>query len=650
MIKLKELLKMVSYQENLDREGFILKETKDDQPGIGKGSQVQAGINNEQKTGEGKQTTGADAQQGNAQAGQQLEKVEQKSGKPGQKTGKSDQQAGKAEQQHGQDREQEGADKGDGETSGWNKKLRSRRTFRKPIPSSGNNAHKAGGDGQVSPLLKENRDVITRLYGLPQNKDIVVRDFTINTVPPVRSFAVFIDGLTDSILQNLLLQAVMAFAGGTSPSGGEKIADLVKDSLLPSNQIEATSSLRKLLDGVNYGETAFFFEGCGKALLVETRGWERRSVDRPESEQTIHGPQEAFTENLRVNTALLRKMMKTEQLSTEMLTVGSRIKTYIAVMYLRDLANPALVDEVKRRIKGVKVDYLQDSGILAQFIEDNPYNLNPTFLSTERPDRVASRIIEGKVAILVDGSPFALVVPSTMYEQLHTGEETYIRWQFGTYIRYLRAFAFLISFLLPGLYLSLVLFHHEMLPTELLLAIAGNRERVPFPSIVEVLMMEFALEFIREAGLRVPGVMGTTIGIVGALILGQAAVEANIVSPILVILVAITGLASFAIPYYSLAFTTRIYRFVYIALGATLGFFGISIGLFIQVLLTANLKSFGVPYLVPTAPRTAAGADVVTRLPVFFHESRPDYLNPQDITREPKVSRTWLKKDGGDLN
>jgi len=620
MFNLKQLLQIISYQENLDTEGFILKETKDDQQKAGKKDQGQAAADSKQRSGAGQQQAGADAQKDDG-------KVEQQAGKDGQNQVSGGEDEGAADQ---------------------NKRSRSRRSFRKPVPSSGTSAHRAAEDGEVSASLEENRESIRQLYGLPGNKDVIIRDFTINTVPPVRCFAVFIDGLTDKVVQDLLFQALMAFAGQAAPASGEKLVDLVKDRLLPGNQVSVTASFREFLDGVNYGGTALFLEGCGKVLLVETKGWEHRTVDRPQSEQTINGPQEAFTETLRTNTSLIRKLLKSEQLTTELLTVGCRVRTYVAVMYLRDLANPDLVAEVKRRIEGVKVDYLADSGVLEQFIEDHPYSLNPTTLATERPDRVASKIMEGKVAILVDGSPFVLVVPSTMYEQLHTGEEIYRRWQFGTYVRYLRALSFLASFLLPGLYLSLVLFHHEMLPTELLLAIAGNRERVPFPSIMEVLMMEFALEFIREAGLRVPGVMGTTIGIVGALILGQAAVQANIVSPILVILVSVTGLASFAIPYYSLAFTTRIYRFIYIALGATLGFFGISTGLFIQVLLTSNLKSFGVPYLVPTGPRTSAGADVVTRLPVFFHESRPDYVNPQDATRAPKVSRTWLKRDRGE--
>lgn len=572
---LKNLLEMISYRENLDREGFVLKETKDDH----KNNQGQAAPSPKE--------------------------------------------------------EQQG----------------SRRHFRRPIrPSDRVKKEGARNDEALSASLKENRRAVTDFYGLPENKDIVIRDFTIGTKQAIDCFAVFVDGMVDKAVQDLLFQTLMRFAQEPAPTHRGKLAEMVKESLLPGNQVTVYSQFSDILSAVNYGDTAIFLEGCSDAVLVETKGWEHRGVERPIAEQTVRGPQEAFTETLRANTALLRKIIKSEALTTEFFTVGTRSKTFVAIMYLRDLANPDLTAEVKRRIKSIKVDYLGDSGILEEFIEDHPYNLNPTTLATERPDRVASKIAEGKVAILVDGTPFILVVPTTMYEQLHTGEEMYLRWQYGTFLRYLRAAAFLISFLLPGLYLSIVLFHHEMIPTELLLAIAGNREKVPFPSIMEVLLMEFSFELIREAGLRIPGIMGSTIGIVGALILGQAAVQANIVSPILVILVAVTGLASFAVPYYSLAFSLRIYRFVYIIVGATMGFFGISIAMFAQVMLTANLKSFGVPYLAPGGPKTTDSADVVFRLPIFFHERRPDYVNPQDMNREPNVSRKWIKDDGGKKN
>ncbi|MDD4238375.1 MAG: spore germination protein [Desulfotomaculaceae bacterium] len=577
MINTKKFLEFISYKENSDREGFILKETADD--------------NNEQPQGENQPT--------------QSEKP------PARKALKKTSRAGGLQPEEDQ---------------------------------------VEGDPDAIRASLNQNKNIISNLYGLPENKDLVIREFVIGTDPEINCFAVFIDGLTDKAIQDLLFQALMLFAERPLPKEKGGLVYLVREHLLPGNQVAVKNLFSDVLTAVNMGDTAIFLEGSTKALLIETKGWEHRGVERPQSEQIVRGPQEAFNETLRANTALIRKIIRDERLTTEMLTMGDRTRTIVAIMYLRDLANPDLVAEVKRRLDSIKTDYIADSGILSQFIEDNPYNLNPTILTTERPDRVASQLVEGRVAIIVDGSPFVLVVPTTLYEQLHTGEESYIRWQYGSYLRYLRALAFLVSFLAPGAYLAIVLFHHEMIPTELLLAIAGNREKVPFPSLIEVLLMEISFELIREAGIRLPGVIGGTIGIVGALILGQAAVQANIVSPILIILVAITGLASFAIPDYSLSFALRIYRFIYIALGVTMGFFGIAIGIFAQMVLTANLKSFGVPYLSPVGPRTVGGVDVVYRMPVFFHEKRPDYINPQDITRQPRVSRGWIKDKGGGTN
>ena len=573
----KNFLDFISYQENPDREGFILKETTDD-----------------------------------------------KTNQP------------KGENQEAQD-----------------ENPTTRKALKKTSRSGGRQPEEKQMDGEPDAIrasLEQNKKIISKLYGLPKNKDLVIREFVIGTEPEISCFAVFIDGLTDKAVQDLLFQALMLFAKRPLTKEKKNLAPLVREHLLPGNQVALKNLFSDVLSSVNMGDTAVFLDGSTEALLIETKGFEHRGVDRPQSEQTVRGPQEGFTETLRVNTALIRKIIRNEQLTTEMSTLGDRTKTMVAIMYLRDLANPDLVAEVKRRLESIKIDYIAESGILSELIEDHPYNLNPTILTTERPDRVASKIIEGRVAIIVDGSPFVLVVPTTLYEQLQTGEETYIRWQYGTYLRYLRALAFLVSFLAPGVYLSIVLFHHEMIPTELLLAIAGNREKVPFPSLVEVLLMEISFELIREAGIRLPGVIGGTIGIVGALILGQAAVQANIVSPILVILVAITGLASFTIPDYALSFSLRIYRFAYIALGVTMGFFGIAIGIFSHMILTANLKSFGVPYLSPVGPRTVGGVDVVYRMPVFFHDKRPDYVNPQDITSQPQVSRGWIKDNGGGKN
>lgn len=586
---LKDLLKLISYQENTGREGFILRENSFDR----------------------KKAAGMGGGQG---ASLEAEGGGQDSATPGEPR------------------------------QGVSRRMRSP----KKIKSAGEKEYRPPMDeqGGIMASLDENRDIIENIYGIPQNKDLVLREFTIGSDPPLRSFIIFIDGMVNRTTLNTLLQDLMLFSGPLEAGEGAAASSVMR-SLLPGSQIKLLDSFEKVVEAVNSGDTAFFFHGSTSALTVETKGWEHRGVDRPDIEQTITGPQESFVENLRVNTALVRKIIRSPDLFTEFLQVGKRFPSDVAVMYLKSLANPDLVAEVKRRISSLNVDFLSDTGMLEQLVEDSPYNLNPQTLNTERPDRVAAALAEGRVAVVLSGSPFVMVVPVTMYEQLHTGEETYLRWQYGTFLRFIRNLSFYLALLLPGSYVAVVLYHQEMLPTELLLAIAGNRERVPFPTIVEMFMMEFAFELVREAGLRIPGIIGSTIGIVGALILGQAAVQANIVSPILVILVAVTGLASFSIPYYSLAFAVRIYRFFYIIMGAILGFYGITIVLFVQILLTSNLKAFGVPYLTPAGPKTHAGPDVVYRLPLFLHRRRPDYLNPGDDIRLSGDPRGWLKGGGG---
>jgi spore germination protein KA len=547
----------------------------------------------------------------------------------------------RAAEEAGMDNGSEGEGGGDAASSQDRRRPRSLRkkknkdTEEKDIP----------GQGKISTRLARNREIIECIYGLPANKDIIIRDFSTGTVPPVKSFLVFIDGMASRADLNFLLQNLMLEAREISADASAS-AISVLHSLLPGGQASLQDSFDKIVASINYGDTAIFIEGSPSALVVETKGWEHRPVERPNTEQTITGPQESFIENLRANTALVRKIIRSEKLYTELISVGRRFHSDVAVMYISDLANPDLVQEVKRRIASINVDYVTDSGMLEQFIEDSPYNLNPQTLYTERPDRVAASLAEGKVAIFLSGSPYALVVPTTMYTLLHSGEESYLRWQYGTFLRYTRTVSFYLALLLPGAYLAAVLYHQEMIPTDLLLAIAGNRERVPFPTVVEMLLMEFSFELVREAGLRIPSIIGSTIGIVGALILGQAAVQANLVSPVVVIMVAVTGLASFSIPSFSLAFAVRTYRFFYIIMGAILGFYGITIALFVQILLTTNLKSFGVPYLSPTGPRTYPGGDVVNRLPIFLQRRRPDYLNPQEDTRAPREPRGWVRKRG----
>lgn len=497
------------------------------------------------------------------------------------------------------------------------------------------------GPRQLSTSIEENNKTLSAIYRVPYNKDIVIRKLQISGNPPVKALAVFIDGLIDSRNLNLsVLQPLMLF-DGTRELYESNLAERIINECLPSNQVKRGKTFAEVEEAVNSGDTALIFDGIEEAVLVSTKGWEHRGVDHPLTEQTVRGAQAAFSENLRVNTGLIRSMLRSSDLVTEMIKVGTRSQLNCAIMYIDSIANPTLVAEVRRRIQGIETDYLGESGELIQFIEDFPNIPFPQSLSTERPDRVVTHLVEGRIALILEGNPFVHIIPVSFFTFFHSAEDFSIKSGVGNFIRVLRLFGALIATVLPALYLAISYFHQEAVPTELLLAIAGSRENVPFPAWFEILVMEISFELIREAGVRIPGILGSTIGIVGAIILGQAAVSAHIVSPIIVVIIAITGLASFTIPEYRMSSAMRITRFILLLSAAVMGLVGLATVLLWIAVLFCRMKSFGVPYMAPIAPKTNAGYDVVLRGPVFKQEIRPDELNTKDKRRQPFISRLW---------
>ncbi|KUK53018.1 MAG: GerA spore germination protein [Desulfotomaculum sp. 46_296] len=493
----------------------------------------------------------------------------------------------------------------------------------------------------ISPDINISRDLIKEELNIPTSVDVVVRDFKLNG--KVDAFIVFIDGMADrDVINNFILRQLMNRILYDKYDGGS-IFEYIKENVLSVNQVTDLTDYDSAVTQALFGLTILFIDGCKKCLAIETSGFEKRGIEKPTTEAVIRGSQESFTENLKTSMIQIRRIIKNKNLINEFLTIGSADRSGASIMYIRGITNPSLVKEVKRRLKSIRTDFAMGDGAIEQFIEDNPWGIMPQVINTERPDQVASHLMQGRVAILSESAPFALVVPVTLASMLSSPEDYYLRWQFGTFLRLVRIFALLIAILLPALYISLVNFHQEMIPTELLVSIASSREAVPFPSIIEILLMEGAFELIREAGLRVPGIIGTTLGIIGALILGQAAVAANIVSPILIIIVAVTALGNFAIPSYSLAFVARLIRFGFIALGATLGFFGMSAGLVIAGALGASAKSFGVPFFAPFWPRTKDSGRFLIRYPVWELERRADEVNALNKIRQPKISRGWVK-------
>jgi spore germination protein KA len=501
---------------------------------------------------------------------------------------------------------------------------------------------------KISGDIELNKKFMKTAYDIPKNSDMLYREFNITVKDKkLKAFMVFIDGMTDrKVISDNILQPLMLLSNIDIKEDIKDNGEYIFNRLLPYNQLKTVDNYKDVVSNINFGGCAIFIEGIKYVYMADTKFWEHRTVGSPKTETVIRGSQESFNEQIRANTALLRKILKDKELIVRNESVGKRSNTPCAVMYIKDIANESLVHEVLKRIKSIKVDFIFDSGELEQLIEDRTFLAAPQIFATERPDKVAAMLAQGNVAVVLDGSPFVLVMPATVTEFLHTTEDTNIRFPYVNFIRIIRIIGVIVAFLLPGLYIAITNFHQEMIPTNLLFAIGASRENVPFPSVVEILIMEFSFELIREAGIRVPGAIGPTIGIVGGLILGQAAVTANLVSPIMIIIVAITALGSFSIPSFSMSFSIRVIRFGFIILGATAGFLGIALGLVLNSLILASSKSFGVPFLVPFGPVTNDWyADKLTRKPIWMQEQRPDYLNPKDIKSQPKVSRGWIYED-----
>jgi len=498
--------------------------------------------------------------------------------------------------------------------------------------------------------IKNNLERMKEIYSIPLNSDIVLREFDINfNGRRVPAFIIFFDGMVNgdtinnSILKPLMVSSMMEIQGNE-----ESLEGYIARQLLPHCQLKIEKGYSDIVDTVNFGGCGIFADGLNVAFTADVKGWDHRGIEKPNNEIVIRGPQEAFNELLRTNTAQIRKRLKDQNLIAEDVLVGKISKTPCSILYIKDVTNEKLVAEVRRRIRNIKVDYMLDSGILEQLIEDSTIFPSPQVISTERPDYVCELLVNGRVAIIVNGSPNVLVVPATIFELMYSSEDSYSRYPYVNLIRGIRLIAVILALLLPALYLAITCYHHEMIPTDLLIAIEASREKVPFPTIVEILLMEVSFELIREAGIRVPGPIGPTLGIIGALILGQAAVAANIVSPILIIIVAVTGIGSFAIPNYSLGFTIRIMRFIFIFLGAIAGFLGITVGLFILGVWSTSLKSFGVPYTAPFGPKTKDEIrNTIFRAPEWKNENRPDYLSPKRVKKQDKFSMGWKTKIKG---
>lgn len=472
---------------------------------------------------------------------------------------------------------------------------------------------------------------------LGKSEDIVFREFEILTIKQTKVFICFINGLVNTQMVNecIVKPLIEDLPNDKYDNNGahHDVIKTIKNRTLSVADLKEAQSMDQVIDAVLSGETALFIDGNHSAILISTQSFESRNVEEPETETVIRGPRDGFVETLQVNTALIRRKIKNPNLIFEKLILGRQTRTTICIGYIEGIANQKIIQEVKSRLNRIDTDSILESGYIEQFIEDHPFSLFSTIGNSENPDKVAAKLLEGRVAILCDGTPFVLTVPYLFIENMQVSEDYYSRPLFQSFSRLLRIVAFFIAILTPALYVALTTFHQEMIPTVLLTTMAASREGIPFPAFVEAVLMGVTFEILTEAGVRMPRPIGQAVTIVGALVVGEAAVQAGIVSSPMVIVMAVTGITGFVIP--SLREFTVIFRFILIALAAMFGVFGILIGFFFLLGHLCSLRSFGSPYLDPIAPVMWNGLkDSFIRAPLWMLKSRPRSITRRDSKRQ----------------
>ncbi|MBE7031557.1 MAG: spore germination protein [Ruminococcaceae bacterium] len=491
--------------------------------------------------------------------------------------------------------------------------------------------------GKVSSQLAENLDFIHDAFECGKNFDLMVRQFKIqNSGKAVDAFLIFYDGLVNkNFINRDIMRPLMTNTASTKNS--ESPEDAVYKIMLTQAPNSKNEDMQSIIELVGFGNCAVFVDGCSCAFVADVKGWGTRNVGKPISEAVLSGPQEAFTETVMTNIALIRKILKDPNLIAENIPVGTKSKTPCALMYLNGITNISLVKEARDRLKAIETEYIFSSADIEMMIEESTVFPFPQLLKTERPDRAAAQLADGKVIIIVQGSPFVLILPATAADLAESSEDNYVRIAEANFMRAVRLAGCFLALFLPGIFISVVLYHHESIPTDLLFAIEATREKMPFPIVLELIIMVLSFELIKEASTRVPDPIGSTLGIVGGLILGQSAVSAGIASPLLIIIVSITALGSFAAPSVSISRALSVMQFIFIFLGATAGFTGIATGVFVLSVCLAASHPFGVPYI----PASNGSDSPFFVPPIWKRESRPRALYPQSVSKQPHISRKW---------
>ncbi len=447
----------------------------------------------------------------------------------------------------------------------------------------------------ISKNIDENIERFQTLFG--GSSDIKMNEMRLGRNMDIACMIAFVEVCADNMIlkESVLGRMLNRF----NAMEKQDVLACLEQNNLGISDMDMMETIEEAATGMLTGDSILFVDGFDKAIKIKAKGYPGKTVSDSDSEKSVRGSNEGFTESIKVNTALIRKRLRTPGVRVKEQFAGRRTTTNVDLVYIEDLVNPELIENIEERLSKFEIDGVLDSGVIEQLTEESWLSPFPQFQTTQKPDRAAMAILEGRVILLTDNSPYALILPTDYNSFIQTSDDYYTKWEIASFTRLLRYIASFFAMTLPGLYLAVTNFHTQILPTALMMSFAAARQGVPFSGVVEILLMELSFELLREAGVRLPGAMSNTIGIVGGLIIGQAAVDANIVSPMVVIVVAFTALCSFAIPNEEFATAFRILKFVFILVCAYLGFFGFLICILGVLIHLSHLESFGIPYLTP---------------------------------------------------
>ncbi|MCL1913664.1 MAG: spore germination protein [Eubacteriaceae bacterium] len=490
------------------------------------------------------------------------------------------------------------------------------------------------GKDKITANLEKNKETMVNSFN--NSDDFISREITLPFMKPVKAILFYIDGLCDgSAISNNVLRPMLVDSRKITRDRNIRISRMgdLMEGFVPGAEACTTSAFSFAVQSIASGDCALFIDGLDESLIINTKGWEKRSISEPPTETVVRGSREGFTENFRTNTALLRRRLKAPGLRLETLTIGDRTQTTVGVMFIEGIANRKIVDEIKRRLGNIFTDAIITSGYVEEFIEEHPHSLFATTGYSERPDVVAGKLLEGRVAIIIDGAPFVLTAPMLFLEHMQVIEDYTSKTQYATFVRILRFAAFVVSISTPALFVAISCYHQELIPTPLLYTMIASSEGLPFPTIIETIVMLIIYELIREAGVRLPKPVGQAVSIVGALVMGQAAFEAGVVGAPVVIIIALTAVASFISPFLNEA--TTIIRWFLLLLSGVMGGLGFGVGAFTLLIHIASIKSYSVPYLHPLAPLSKQDLkDSFYRTALWKMRKRPLGLNSEDIVRQ----------------